>query len=927
MMKKLLLPILSFILSVQCVFAATIKGKMLDENNAPMIGAHVIVTGTDKYAIVGLNGQYEINNVSVGSYKLIASFIGYLTEEREVAISQEKQVVVLDIGLKPDLQLLTEFEVIGEHEKGSVAEARQAEKNAPNVMNVISAKTIELLPDITVANLAQRVSGVTITRNSNGDQQYAIVRGMDKRYNYTMVNGVKIPSPDNKNRFVPLDIFPATLLEKLEVHKVLIPSMEGDAVGGVINMVMKDAPNKFMVNADLQLGYNQINLNRKFLQFDRSDINKASPLELYGPLYQAQFSDFSKSNGVVKPIQPLPDVLGSVSIGNRFLNGKLGVLVAGSYQNTYRGSNSIWFKTLLDFLGSNSPILDELHERTYSTQQTRYAIHTRIDYKFNKRHKLKLYVGDYVLQSAETRDDFVSQLDARYYNAEKGNAIVSLKTRTRYINQNILTGTLQGEHEFARWFNVNWSVVKSLATNDEPDIIEFERNTGLTGFELGPVTIERHMPRTWQHNSDNDATAYLNLIFKPSFFYDKGEIAVGGMYRDKKRTNFFNQYSFDPSPTTQTYGVDWENYEQVTQTVLNPLGSTANPLNYTAHENLLDYYIQFKYLFFTKTEIVGGIRFEHTNQGYELTNPIDPNIAASMDQVYVDPLPSANLKHKLNQKTNLRASYFKSISRPSYYEIVPFQNSTQNEGYSEIGNPDLKRAKAHNLDFRYEYFPNATDQILLGAFYKKINDPIEYAAVFTSSNSLANQPGNYGTANNWGFEADFTKFFNKFGIKVNYTFTHSRITTTKAIIVREIAGDSTSQLVTTNVEQTRPLQGQAQNIGNLSLLYKDQKAGLNLQLSVVYTGEHIVSISPFLDTDAWSKPFTQVGFSAEKKIGKRFVATLKIQNLLNAPYEVIIKQPHAYPSKDYILQDSPNSTLVRRDQFFQTYRLGLKLNI
>jgi outer membrane receptor for ferrienterochelin and colicin len=51
----------------------------------------------------------------------------------------------------------------------------------------------------------QRVSGVSIERNSNGDGQYAILRGMDKRYNYTLVNGVKIPSPDNKYRYVPLD--------------------------------------------------------------------------------------------------------------------------------------------------------------------------------------------------------------------------------------------------------------------------------------------------------------------------------------------------------------------------------------------------------------------------------------------------------------------------------------------------------------------------------------------------------------------------------------------------------------------------------------------------------------------------------------------------------------------------------------------------
>ena len=70
----------------------------------------------------------------------------------------------------------------------------------------MSAKAIELSPDITVANVIQRMSGVTVERNSSGEGQYAILRGMDKRYNYTLVNGVKIPSPDNKNRFVPLSV-------------------------------------------------------------------------------------------------------------------------------------------------------------------------------------------------------------------------------------------------------------------------------------------------------------------------------------------------------------------------------------------------------------------------------------------------------------------------------------------------------------------------------------------------------------------------------------------------------------------------------------------------------------------------------------------------------------------------------------------------
>ncbi|MGG2309856.1 TonB-dependent receptor plug domain-containing protein, partial [Salmonella enterica] len=90
---------------------------------------------------------------------------------------------------------------------------------ADPIINVLSAKTIQLLPDITVANALQRVSGVTIEKGSTGEGRYPIIRGMEKRYINTLINGIKIPSPDNKNRFIPLDLFPSDLLERLEVSK------------------------------------------------------------------------------------------------------------------------------------------------------------------------------------------------------------------------------------------------------------------------------------------------------------------------------------------------------------------------------------------------------------------------------------------------------------------------------------------------------------------------------------------------------------------------------------------------------------------------------------------------------------------------------------------------------------------------------------
>jgi len=325
-----------FLLGIATANAATLEGKVLNESNEALIGATVVLKGTNLFAIAGLDGTYLIKNIPANqNLTLVVSFVGYNSFELNVLFKTENEVLNKDFVFGFEQALMSDDMVVyGDAEAGNDAEAQKSEKESSTVVNVISSKAIQLSADITVANVVQRVSGVSIVRNSNGDPQHAIVRGMDKRYNYTLVNGLKIPSPDNKNRYVPLDIFPASLLEKLEVTKALTPSMEGDAIGGVINMIMKNAPAKLTVSGDFQTGYNQINLDRKFMTFDKGATDYLTPYEKYGPLYKAQFSDFSKDNLVIKEVQPLPDVLGNISIGNRYFKKKLGVLAAIGYQNT-----------------------------------------------------------------------------------------------------------------------------------------------------------------------------------------------------------------------------------------------------------------------------------------------------------------------------------------------------------------------------------------------------------------------------------------------------------------------------------------------------------------------------------------------------------------------------------------------------------------
>jgi outer membrane receptor protein involved in Fe transport len=907
---------------------ATIRGKVIDTNQEALVGAHVIIAGrTDVYGIAGLDGSYTIADLTAGTYSLSVSYVGYKSFNQDVTIAGSGDIVMVPVVLEPDQTELTEILITARAERGSDAEARGIERTSPNTVNIVSAKAISLSPDVSVANVIQRVSGLSVQRNSNGDPQYAIVRGMDKRYSYTLVNGLKIPSPDNKNRYVPLDIFPASLLERLEVYKSLTADQEGDAIGGGINMVMKSAPDALEVKGDLQLGYNYINTLHGFDKYNRGAVADQSPREAYGPAYLAQPGDFSTQNLETENVTPLPDVLASLSAGNRFLHNKLGIMLGGSFQNAYRGTKSLWFDYDTDRFGANLPSLRSVQDRHYSTQQMRGAVHTQLDYRFNDRNELKLYSGYYTLVNHEAREIRETYLDGRAYSAADGNAILSYSTRTKNTTQSIVTTSLQGTHRLFAPLTLTWSGVYSVAGNDEPDNARFVRNGALVNFVEQPQNAERRNSRQWTNNDDTDLTGYVNFIIQPAG-WGNSLLKAGGMVRKKERDAFYNSYLFDPNPGLQVQSVDWETYSDVTWQVINPAGSASNELNYKAHEDIQAAYLLGK-LDIQKLELNAGVRMEHTDQGYTLKYP-KTGQAPDSSQTYTDVLPSLSARYKLAPTANLRFTYYKGISRPGFFEIVPYQ--LEDDGYREFGNPSLKRVKADNFDLRWEKFPNATNQILVGVFFKRIEDPIEYAIVHQGiTNEPVMQPNNFGTARNMGLEADVTHYFNRVGIRANYTYTYSRITTSKVIRTRADVNDPSSELVLQTVSQTRPLQGQAKHIGNLSLLYKDQAHGWDAQLSLVYTGERLEAISPFLDNDMYAKPITILDLSIEKKITRTLDVFVKANNLLNSAYLMYVKKPiyqEEGKTMQYPHQDDPeHKTLVRKDQYYQSFRLGVRMQL
>ena len=877
-MKRICIITTAILTSALAADAMAIKGLVVDAvTGEELIGATVYVSEDPSGgAVTGLDGSFVLET-NLKEPVIVCSYPGYDTQTITGPFAGQ-----ITIRLGENATLLDEVVVtadVGDNEAG----ARMIERQSMNVVNVMSAKAMELSPDVTVGNIIQKMSGVTVERNSSGEGQYAILRGMDKRYNYTLVNGVKIPSPDNKNRFVPLDMFPSETLERIEVSKSMTPNLEGDGIGGAVNLVMRDAPSRRLLNASLTTGYNALYFGRDFISFDHGAIQSKSPNEIKGTsgAYGVTSDDFSNASLRASGGRPWPDILAGVSYGDRFFADRLGVMASVSFQNINRGKNSDWYyRSGYSVYG--------IERRQYSDNRRRMAVHVKLDYRISPSHRLAWYNGWLDITNGQTR---VAQDD-------KASSV-----RMRWNRQSIFNSTLSGTHLFfGNALEVGWKGVCSFASSRTPD-------NATIYMQGNHLSTSKAAVRRWEHNSDRDLAIYADIDYHTGSWI----LSAGGMYRDKNRDSFFNEYTFDSATgagNVQVFGTDWTNFDGILITP-REFGNIGDPLNYSAIERIGAAYLMAKFAT-PHWEITGGVRMENTRQGYTLKFP--RNVDPEGDQRYVDWLPSLHVKRVLTDCMNLRLSYARSINRPGFFEIVPY--SIINEEYKERGNPSLKHTVADNLDIRWEFFPRPSEQLMAGLFYKHLRNPIEYGLINEGQDTYY-MPMNMGNANNMGIELDALKYFNKFGIKANYTFTHSRITTDK----RMMDGNEVKM-----VKQTRPLYGQASHVANLSLLFKDQRNGWDAQLTGSFIGPRLADVSNWYDNDIWENSYFRMELSAEKSFKFGLSIFLKATNLLNLP---MIRYYHKGPHTDSLtdVERIGGNVVERKERYGQTLLLGVRFKL
>ncbi len=861
-----------FILFPAVSNAAIIKGRLTDaETHKPVAGAAISIVGTNIVTVSDVKGNYVLNNLKPGTYTIIVTCMGYKNSKPvSNTIDNTDSNITIDLSLDPSVIQIKEVVVNGVQNKETNSSARTDERISPTVVSIISAKTIENLPDLNVANVLQRVSGVSMMKNSSGNNTQLVIRGMAPRYNSTLVNGTIVPTTSGSTRAVPMDIFPSIFIGRIEVTKALTPDMEASGLGGLANLIMKNAPDSAILSVDLSTGYNQYLINHKFSTFDYNVVNIKNPAQIHGSDYITSPADFPTANLVLRQIQAPPDLNGSISYGNRFFNKKLGVLVSGTIQTTYQASVNSYLGTELNPSTNNLDTVSWNRVQLYN-QINRKGFIVRLDYYINENNQLSFSNNYFSMDEIRARHEQDTTSDINKGRLYFGDF-------TNLDKSSLENAVLHGNHILTEKLAIDWSLGYSVAGSQSPDYVSVNYNQVIHP-SVQPVYLNYKdaVDRLWQWNNQDEKSVYINVNYKPIISGHSFEFKFGGMGRDKNLMNNENDYQKDftttanyPNPDVITIFQEnlltWLNDQQLQG------DAVYNSANFKAHEDIGAAYGMVR-TSFGKLQLLTGVRYEYTSESNThngLVSGQEELLSAS--QHYGDLLPSLHLKYQLTDKQNLRFSVYRAINRPNISEIVPYTDKSVNGNSS--GNPNLKHTTGTCFDARYELYPGREEVLSAGIFYKYLKNPIEEQIDGNNDKTVTNA----NKCTNYGFELVGIKYFGNLGISANYTFTKSSILQPKNWNLPD-ANNGLGETIQ-RIEE-RPLAGQSPNLINVAMIYRNFKIGFTGQVTYTMQGRNLVNISSNYGLDGYQLAYNDLGASLEKQLFKNAFLYLKGSNLLN----------------------------------------------
>lgn len=866
----------------------TIRGKVIDSaNGEPMIGVTAVIKELGIYGVTDIDGFYTISNVPVGAQTVTYQITGYQPSSTQVQVNTGRPAIV---NVTLNYKVTSEVVVTAKRVDNTAAALLSKRKKAAAAQDAISAEQISKSPDSDAGDAAKRVTGITVI-----DGKYVYVRGLGERYSSVQFNGSTIPSPNPDKRVIPLDIFPAALLDNLIVSKTYTVDMPAEFAGGLVQINPKDYPEEKELKISVSTGFNTVTTGQTFL-----GSQGGGALDLLGiddgtrglPSRVDALTQSGRKLTVADVNNPNGFSAGDIErAGESFprtwgIDKKTGLPPGGvqfSFGNTYKLSERTTMGIITAGLVRQSS--ETIRDKTYKTYFAPGVI--RNDYKmdtstynttkggllgltFGVGKYDKIRVNSFYTQNSEDTVQETKGTDAENRQVRD--------VRSKYIEYGLLFSQLSGEHVMPSFLDAKftWKSSYSRATFNQPDYKAWtQQTTGATALLL----FQGDSPsRVFTDHVDQTVDLQPELAIPFTQWGGlKSTFSVGGYANYRIRDSKTRRFQFINSGSSTN--IAGEPNDLLTPANISATGFAIRELTgandaYTGEQQILAGYGQLDMPLIPDLRLVAGGRYEQskiTVTSFDIYGTNAPTKGILQNQ---NAIPSANLIYSITSDINLRTAASMTVTRPDFREMTPFLFLAVVGGDTIKGEPTLQQGTIQNYDMRLEWFPGVGEVIALSGFYKKFINPVEVNELVGADLVItyANIPGAYNAggeleiSKNLGFIA---KALDEFSIFSNYS-----------LIKSQVSLPANSNLT----NKDRALQGQSPYVINAGISYDRLPLGLSMTVLYNLAGRRIVRVGSTGREDTYEEPVHRLDAVVKKTFGASSALKLTAANLLNAEY-------------------------------------------
>ena len=872
-----------------------VTGRIVDASTGQGLSdVGVQIVGTTIGAQSGVDGRFTVARVPAGTVTIQARRIGYQAKTVTGIVLAANGAVEQDITLAPASVQLTATVVTASAERGTVSAALDQQRTATGIVNAVTSEQIARSPDSDAAAAVQRVSGVTVQ-----DGKYVFVRGLGERYTTASLNGARIPSPEPERKVVPLDLFPAGLLQSVTTSKTFTPDQPGDFSGAQVDIQTREFPAERRITYAASAGFNSAATGSPVLRAPGGGMEwlgfagagRALPGAILGRPQFGTLVPSAEANALARSFRNE----WSPRVADGSPNSSTGVSIGGQdpvlgHPVGYIGSLS--YATSQEIRSGERGAASRATGDSGAVAVNQFAGTTgRQSVLWGGLFNLSTMVGQ------RTRLAFNNTFNRSADNEARQDTILyeplatSLQRSTlRFVERTIRSNQLRGEHALSDRHQLDWFVTSSGVRRREPD-----RSDLVYARDIDPVTgrpqpfalLEQSLSSSRRTFADLDesnvsADARYRLTFGSA--ERQGLFRAGAFARSTRREAINLQYNLQLRPGRLTAAQRQAAPEQIfdgryatdTSGVFN-LQQVSAGGSYEASDDVTAGFAMAEYPLTDRVRLIGGARVEHASINVLTQQTAGADTTATL--VNTDVLPSLALNVKLSETQSLRLSGSQTLARPEYRELSPVSFFEVLGGGVVFGNAGLRRSLIQNYDARWEWYPSSGEILSIGAFAKRFRDPIERVDVATSGEpqvTFVNAEG----ATNYGVELEMRKGLGFLGERLAPLAVFTNATLMRSDITlgnRELAS---------NTNDSRPMVGQAPYVLNGGVTYTSGSGRSSATLLFNRVGRRIVAAGAAPLPDNYEQARSVLDLSLRFPVAGSLAAKLDARNLLDSPFVI-----------------------------------------